>query len=364
MTGAANGSARNGPAAKRTEIGLVLQGGGALGAYEWGGILALFDVMEQARNHSREIVLTAVTGVSIGAINAACVVGTTPEKNARERLAGLWNDFMIGGLPFVPSALSSAAALYWVPNFYRFSPGLTYLYNTRELLTTLPKHVDFDALNRSGTAFVITATDVESGELRCFANKKVGDIIPTMIKPEHVLASGSLPPQFPWTDISDGSKPHHYWDGGIVDNTPLGYAIDAFSPDPGVDRALVVMNLFPATATLPDTFAHVNDRVDQLRFGNRLHQDSENAKRISSLIETIENLDRFIKSGPNPLPGPLQNQVNEALKYKFVRTIEITLAPKPAFADQYGFRDFSADGIKKRRDEGHKEAFGILQLRL
>jgi NTE family protein len=353
----------NGQPKTKTEIGLVLQGGGALGAYEWGAIQALFEVMAGRQKEGREIVLRAVTGVSIGAINAACVVGSAGPNDAQDRLAALWTEFMIGGLPFVPQALNSAAALCWVPHFYRFSPGLTYLYDTHELLPTLSRHVDFAALNGNATAFVITATDVESGELVQFANQKVGQIDPTTIKAEHILASGSLPPQFPWTQIGVGEDARSYWDGGIVDNTPLGYAIDAFSPGE-VDRALVIMNLFPETSTLPDTFTHVNDRLDQLRFGNRLLQDSANARRITDLVETVESLDNFIKSGPNPLPGPLQQQVDEALKLKSVRTIEITLGPKTAFSDEYGFRDFSADGIKKRRYEGHRQALDILHKKL
>jgi len=345
-----------------TEVGLVLQGGGALGAYEWGAIEALFDVMDGLQKQGRDIVLQAVTGVSIGAINAACVVGSADRKDARDRLAALWNDFMIG-LPFAPSELNKAAALCWVPNFYIFSPGLTCLYDTRALLKTLSKHVDFSALNSSPTAFVVTSTDVQNGRLRPFANKSLPDIIPITIGPEHILASGSLPPHFPWTDVFDGGETRHFWDGGIVDNTPLGYAFDAFSPN-DVDRALVVMNLFPQTSRLPDSLAHVNDRVDQLRFGNRLLQDSANARRISGLVETIAELKQFIDSLSTPLPANLKTLVDDALKFKFVRTIEVTLGPKKSFADEYGFRDFSAGGIKRRHDEGRDHALDILQSRL
>ena len=252
MTGAANTAV---PA--KTEIGLVLQGGGALGAYEWGAITALFDVIDEAIGSGQDITLRVVTGVSIGAINAACVVGATDRADARNRLGAMWGDFMID-LPYLPPSANRDLALYNVPHFYTYrsdllaAPTWTYLYETHQLLETLSEHVDFDALNANKTAFVITAVDVESGVLTRFTNQKVGDTEPTTIEPHHVLASGSIPPQFPWTDISAGAgNVCHYWDGGIVDNTPLGDAIDAFSSDPGVTRLLVVMNLFPQTASLP-----------------------------------------------------------------------------------------------------------------
>ena len=336
MTGA-----KNGPSAKKTEIALVLQGGGALGAYEYGAILGLFDAMDAEENKGRQIVLKIVTGVSIGAINAACIVGASDRNDARKRLCELWNDFMIRA-PF----LSGDIALLGVPNFYKFWPSWTALYDTEQLLTTLPKHVCFETLNASNTAFVVTAVDVESGQLKWFANRKVGKIEPTTIGPRHVLASGSLAPQFPWTDIADGAEERHYWDGGIVDNTPLGAAIDGFTSEDGIDRLLVVMNLFPVKAKLPMSLAQVNDRVNQLRFGNRLRQDAENAGLINDLISTIELLAPYA-------PPQLQGEITKKYAaYKQVKTIEVSLSGDKTYSDMDGFRDFSSRGIRWRRDEG------------
>ena len=87
--------------------------------------------------------------------------------------------------------------------------------------------------------------------MRAFVNQPLGKIAATKIEPRHVLASGSLPPGFPWTEIE--GMPH--WNAGLVDNTPLGLAIDAFNTDPDVDRMLVVMNLYPLRARLPRNLA-------------------------------------------------------------------------------------------------------------
>ncbi len=329
------------------EIGLILQGGGALGAYEWGGILALFDLMDEAARAGRKVTLRVVTGVSIGAINAACVVGAGDRSDARRRLGALWNDFMIKAPAFVPAAVTSNVALFEVPHFYRYSPSwnFTYLYQTRALLKTLSEHVDFAALNANKTAFVVTSVDVKSGQLACFANQSVGEIAPRRIEPRHVLASGSLAPQFPWTQIGEGQEAHYYWDGGLVDNTPLGAAIDAFHADPNVGKLLVVMNLFPLQSNLPSSYTEVSQRVDQLRFGNRLRQDTSTAKQFNKLISVIERLAALVPQ----LPAELRDLL---ATYKIVEPIEISLGPADSLTDPYGFHDFSQRGIEARRDRG------------
>ena len=333
--------------AKKTEIGLVLQGGGALGAYEWGGIQALFELMKDAGDAGRDVTLRVVTGVSIGAINAACIVGADEDKGPLARLEALWNDFMIKVPAFLPNAVTSNLALLEVPHFYRFSPGwnFTYLYDTRELLTTLSARVNFTALNQSKTAFVVTAVDVESGKLTWFANQRVGRITPRKIEPKHVLASGSLAPQFPATQIGEGSDVPSYWDGGLVDNTPLGAAIDALDSDPNVGKLLVVMNLFPLPSRPPQNYTEVNERVDQLRFGSRLRQDASVARQFNDLITVIGRLAALVPE----LPPDLRDTVND---YKFVEPVEISLGTKNSLDDPYGFRDFSQQGIVRRRDLG------------
>jgi NTE family protein len=233
----------------------------------------------------------------------------------------------------------------------------TYVYDTHPLLTTLSEHVDFAALNRSETAFVVTAVDVEKGELKRFSNRPVGKTTPTTIGPRHVLASGSLPPQFPWTDIEEGSELRPYWDGGLVDNTPLGDAIDAFSPGENVDRVLVIMNLFPSEAVRPSSLLEVNERINQLRFGNRTQQDKKTAGRINELVATIESLAALL---PGELPPEVAEQVEAARRYKYVSTVEISLPPHET-QDHYGFRDFSSEGIERRRVAGRTRALEALR---
>ena len=204
----------------------------------------------------------------------------------------------------------------------------------------------------------MTAVDVESGVLKRFSNKKLDKTERTVIEPQHVLASGSLPPQFPWTEIKEGKDARRYWDGGIVDNTPLTDAIDAFSVDKDVRRLLVVMNLFPQAAPLPTTLFEVTERVDELRFGNRMHQDTKTADRINMLAATIDALAGLV---PGQLPPELALNVAKARAFKLVKTIEVTLEPESESVDEYGFRDFSREGIENRRVAGRAIALSTLR---
>lgn len=367
---------------RRLEVGLVLQGGGALGAYEWGALTALLELMDKAKAGGRPIVLKAVSGVSIGAINGACVVGAADWADARRRLKDLWEDLRLDTPSFFPRKVRRDLSLFGLPGFYVPRADVwafttwTYVYEPSLLPATLERHVDFKALNASATAYVVTAVEVETGVLTRFRNPgAVHKIKPAdapargreadaevEIRPRHILASGSLAPAFPWTEV-DGRR---YWDGGLVDNTPLGDAIDAFSDDDAVDRLLVVMNMYPLRARLPRNLAEVQDRVHELGFGNRLRQDRDTAQRVNELVSTIEALAAL--APPGSLTGDLKRRVDRALQFKVIRCVDIDVqdsgdgaAPEQDAADdQYGLRDFSPPTIERRRERGY--ALAMRQL--
>ena len=345
----------------KVEIGLVLQGGGALGAYEFGAIEALLELMDDIDRAGRTITLAAVTGVSIGAINAACVVGAADRADARRRLQDLWSGLALEPRNYWWGIAEHDFALFGVHGFYKTRYDYwdvlswTNFYDTSPMLETLRKHVDFAALNASPTAFVVTAVDMVSGELMRFRNdpqKQIG--------PRHILASGSLPPGFPATPIAGKT----FWDGGIVDNTPLGDAIEAFSGSADVDRILVVMNLFRGKRAAPKNVIEVNDRLSELRYGNRLRQDGANAAVINELLQTIEALSAAV---PEAARTPdLDRRVTQAQRFKTLGAItNIDLADSDLVKaaglseqveDSSAFRDFSAGGIERRRKAGYRLA--------
>ena len=163
---------------KQLEIGLVLQGGGALGAYECGALNALLELMDQFAARGHKIVLKVVAGASIGSINAACVVGARSNADARARLNALWDDLTLETPPFWTHAAQRDLAYFGLPGFYTprpdfwAAPTWTYVYDTRPLLVTLGRHVDFAALNASTTAFAVTAVEVVSGRLCCKSHRR------------------------------------------------------------------------------------------------------------------------------------------------------------------------------------------------
>jgi len=358
------------------EVGLVLQGGGALGAYEWGAIEALFGLMDRLEQ-SRPISLKVVTGVSIGAVTGACIVGATDRADGLARLGRLWDtlristpfDLRLDLRPFGPdfSAARDISLLglpgFYVPrmdlwNFWRW----TSLYNTKMLEDTLKACVSFDHINNGPTTFVVTAVDVQSGVLRRFRNKnRPPEAEPdrleetdrrVVFEPKHVMASGSLAPQFPWTSI--GSR--HYWDGGLVDNTPLGDAIEAFSDGDRVYRLLIVLNLYPLKGSLPKNLFDVADRVHELSFGNRLRQDRASASRINKLLRAVEGLRKIADPERLARDTKLQDDIAEAGRYKIAKTVEIDLQ-RPGAAQapedgEAGLRDFSPVTIARRREHG------------
>ena len=360
-----------GMSSRPVEVGVVLQGGGALGAYECGALNALLELMDEFTAQGRDIVLKVVTGVSIGSINAACVVGAKTRADARAALNALWDDLMLEAPPFWMAAAQRDLAYFGLPGFYAprpdfwTAPTWTYVYDTRPLLVTLGRHVDFAALNASPTVFVVTAVEVVTGALQPFSNRPLKNLSATKIEPRHVLASGSLPPGFPWTEIN--GMP--YWDGGLVDNAPLGLAIDAFSSAIDVDRMLVVMNLYPLRARLPRNLAGVEDRMHELSFGNRMRQDHDAARRINALVETIDALAE--KIAPDDRSDWLEARLDEARRYKIIDSIvnidmqdpAVMLVPSAQSAadDKDGMRDFSPDTVHRRRRDGYKFAQDILR---
>ena len=382
---------------KRIEVGIVLQGGGALGAYEWGAIQALFKLMDELEG-VKPTSLQVVTGVSIGAINGACIASAKggTEKERRQdglaRLAALWNELKLStpfvrriafggfGLPtFTPARDMSLLGLpgFYVPrmDFWNFW-SWTSLYNTKMLEGTLKECVCFERLNagEDRPTFVVTAVDVKEGTLRRFRNKPKPpraeakrteeDDESVVFEPKHILASGSLAPQFPWTEVGD----HLYWDGGLVDNTPLGDAIEAFSDDDEVYRLLIVMNLYPLTGKEPEDLLEVADRVHELSFGNRMRQDRASARRINALVRAVDGLAKVVKDAKLTLKKELRDDVTKARRYKIAKTVEIDLQTpgenQPARDDESGLRDFSPETITSRRKDGHRIAYAEIRRAL
>lgn len=328
---------------------LVLQGGGALGAYEVGVIQRLVEV--------EGLSFDVVAGVSIGAINAAVLVGSRGDPVAG--LDALWDEFSVSAPSFLPDGLEPFVAMFGNPSLFR--PRLDYFawpiwtsfYDTAPLRSTLVRHVDFDAVAASSTALALTAVDIETGALEVFDNS--GASAP--LSAEHVLASGSLPPGFPMTEI-DGK---HYWDGGLFDNTPLAPVIDRLDPDPQVRKRIFVIQLFPNAGPVPRNMLGVFDRMFEMIFASKFAHDLETARRINEYIDVMQRMDAALDDLPSAaaqeirsLPGFRRLQ-----RYMAIGDIisvhnenrELALAPF----------DFSRTRIEERREMGYSDAERVLR---
>ena len=268
---------------------LVLQGGGALGAYQGGVFEALCESYREP---------TWLAGISIGAINAALIAGNPPGARTA-RLREFWDLVSASGGPYafaadesVRETLNDASAasvlLFGVPGFFvprvpappfqpRGTPAAISYYDTAPLRQTLERLVDFDRINSGATRLSVGAVNVRTGNFAYF------DSASQPIDARHVMASGALPPGFPPVEI-DGE---HYWDGGLVSNTPLQYVLDR----PGTRRRTVFqVDLFAARGALPATMAEVTQREKDIRFSSRTRLNTTNELDRQSIAQAAQRL--------------------------------------------------------------------------
>jgi NTE family protein len=252
------------PASYDKKVGLVMQGGCALGSYQAGVYEAL---------SSSGYAPDWVAGISIGAINAAIIAGNAPNDRVH-RLRSFWEAITAPTMlwPNATGTLATwqrwtgavMAVAFGQPGFFSPNPQTWYpselvsYYSTKALKATLERLVDFDRINAGKEMRLsVGAVDVETGGFAYFDSREMA------IGPEHVMASGALPPGFPPIEI--GGKA--YWDGGLVSNTPLQYMVDYL---PRHSRIIFQVDLFPARARhRPTNLDEVHEREKDIRYSSR-----------------------------------------------------------------------------------------------
>ena len=298
---------------KRTQferIALLLQGGGALGSYQAG----VYQALAEADLHP-----DWVAGISIGAINSALIAGNPPEKRV-DRLREFWETVSESplGIPYFKSVEFSnqfvhklvnqtramGVLLFGAPNFFvpRLPPAVVWppgsadkasYYDTTALKPTLERLVDFDRINGGRMRCSVGAVNVRTGNFICF------DSTVDRIRPEHVIASGSLPPGFPATEI-DGE---FYWDGGLVSNTPLQWVLD---DRPRLDTLAFQIDLWNARGALPRDMTEVEVRQKEILYSSRTRAGTDKYKDMQKLRIAVANLLKRI-------PEELQNSEDAKL---------------------------------------------------
>jgi NTE family protein len=342
------------PASYDKTVGLVLQGGGALGSYQAGVFQALA---------TSEYLPEWVAGISIGAINAAIIAGNAPEHRV-DRLRAFWDEITaptslwpaapdgpLATLQQRTSALS--AVLFGQPGFFAprgpqdlFAPGrfLSY-YDTAALRGTLERMVDFDRLKHGCSPRIsVGAVNVRTGHFAYFDSAKIH------IRPEHVMASGALPPGFPPVEI-DGEL---YWDGGLFSNTPLQYMVDY---NPRRSRLIFQVDVFPAHGHMPTNLDEVNEREKDIRYSSRTRMVTEGLRERHNVRYIINELHKLLP--PEIASTP---QAKRLYAHGCVTEMDIAQMIYRPNEPQGGSKDFefSRSTMEARWQEGFSDACATL----
>jgi NTE family protein len=354
------GSTGNGDAARRGildfgQIVMVLQGGGALGAYQAG--------VYQALNEAH-VEPDWVIGTSIGAINASLIAGNSPAHRL-DKLDEFWNrvayDPAFGTSTSLPGigrtwsnwmTLMSGIPAFFEPNPLAFLGARVRLpvdaagyYSTLPLERTLSRLVDFPSLHGGATRLTVGAANVQTGEMRYFDSRD------TILTVRHVMASGALPPAFPAVRI-DGEL---YWDGGIVSNTPVEAVFD---DKPRRNSLVFAVHMWNPDGPEPDNIAAILNRQKDIQYSSRAVSHIRRQQQIHHLRHIIAELAKRL-----PPEERETNLAREMASYGCLTQMHVVrlLAPPLEGDDHTKDIDFSRKGIRARWAAGYDDARRVLE---
>lgn len=323
------------------QVVLVLQGGGALGAYQLGVYQAM---------HEAGVEPDWVIGTSIGALNGAIIAGNPPAQRL-ERLRQFWTlmEHHSALYPGMPRAFSNVLTMtQGIPAFFALNPAAWFnpnaklgaehasFYRTGPLLKTLETLVDFDYLNARHTRLTVGAVNARSGAMRYFDSRK------ETLNPLHVLASGAIPPAFPAVKI-DGEP---YWDGGIYSNTPIEAVLD---DEPRRDSVIFSVQVWNPDGKEPLSVLDVLEKHKEIQYASRA-SNIEQQRRLHRLRHVIRQLTLQLPDALRAAP-----EVRELASWGCGTTMHIVLlkAPRLDSEDHTKDIDFTAAGIRQRWQAGY-----------
>jgi NTE family protein len=332
---------------------LVLQGGGALGAYQAGVYEAL---------HEAGIEPDWVIGTSIGAINASLIAGNAPEQRV-SRLREFWRRMEYGAPADTLAALPGGSQIArlmtmagGIAEFFTPNPAVVFgntwpmgaesaaLYSTAPLRKTLSELVDFDRINRRETRISVGAANVCTSQMHYFDSRD------TAFRIEHVLASGALPPAFPAVRV-DGQL---YWDGGILSNTPLEAIFD---DNPRRNALIFSVHVWNPDGAEPGTLGEVFCRQKDVQFASRSRSQVARQKQIHKLRHVIAEL-----AGRLPEAERANPEVRELAGYGCLTQMHVVALMAPQLPDEDHTKDidFSSGGIRARWDAGYQQTVAAI----
>ena len=339
------------------QVVLVLQGGGALGAYQVGVYQAL---------HEAGVEPDWIIGTSIGAINAGIIAGNEPPDRLT-KLDEFWKRIeRPDPWPFVPawtgftgfsemwsywSTLVGGVPAFFTPNLPAFSGAHIPLgdsvafYSTAPLRETLAELVDCSVIDRGKPRLTVGAANVRTSKMHYFDSRRSGITI------EQIMASGALPPAFPAVYI-DGE---FYWDGGVLSNTPIEVIFDE---EPRRNSLIFGVQLWQPNGPAPQSIWEVLNRQKDIQFSSRVVSHVTRQQQSHRLRHVISQLVRLF-----PDDVRRGEAVRELARYGCVTQMHLVplLAPRLENENHMKDIDFSPSGIGMRREAGYQAAMRALE---
>jgi predicted acylesterase/phospholipase RssA len=300
----------------------------------------------------------AVTGVSIGAVNAAAIAGAK-DGDIVASLDAVWDALTLPGVPWLPASWQSNLSLLGNPNFWRSRtdyldmPSWTSLCSTAPMVETLSKNLDFAQINNAKhIRFGVTATSLQTGGPTTFSNYLAPDYhsdadhhtaVHAEILPEHIMASGALPPGFPAVNIGD----QYYWDGGLFSNTPIDALLNMLDDHEIDTLPIFVVDLFPTQGLpQPRNMLEVQTRALAMQYQNRFWAEYGGRSDTAGFVSMLEQLDKEI--GPNS-----ELRTNPAFEWlQRLRALKNIQVIESAQAAAGGDHDFSQYGVRNAYEAG------------
>lgn len=333
------------------QVVLVLQGGGALGAYQ----LGVYEAMRESG-----IEPDWVIGTSIGAINAALIVGNPVEYRARQ-LSAFWNcvtsqaslDAAMSMSTYLGKTFASLSTMsLGIAGFFQPNPaawlgvaaplGLDHAsyYLMAPLRETLNELVDFEVLNAGHPRITVSAVSVCRGAMRYFDSRD------QRLSVEHIMSSGALPPAFPAVRV-DGEP---YWDGGIYSNTPIEAVLD---DKPRRSSVIFSVQMWNPIGSEPDNIWRVSERQKDIQYASRTDSHILRQQQIHRLRHVIREIAKRLPASERVKP-----EVQELASWGCHTTMHLIKLAAPRLADDDYLKDidFTPLGIAARRQSGYDDA--------
>jgi NTE family protein len=337
-----------------TQTVLVLQGGGALGAYQVGVYQAL---------HEAGVEPDWVIGTSIGAVNAALIAGNPPAQRLA-RMEAFWQGAarigprldLLQGYGLGNALANLTAITQGIPGFFAPNPIAWYgpqarvgvadaaYYQTEPLRQTLGELVDFERIAAGPIRVTVGAVNVENGRMRYFDSRR------ETLGPEHVMASGALPPAFPPVQVGD----QWFWDGGIYSNTPIEAVLE---DQPRRSSLVFAVQLWNAAGPLPQSIAEAAHRQKDIQYASRADAHFQRQRELHRLRHVVQQLAQRLPPAQQADPA-----VRELAAWGCATTMHVVrlIAPRLAGEDQFKDIDFTAAGAADRRRAGYADMRNVL----